>query len=428
MIAIIGAGVSGLSCAWWLRERGARVTVFETGAEVGGKVRSEAGEALREAGPHTLLADEELLDWMRRLGLSPVWPDPAGEARHVLLNGRYRALPSGALGLLGGNLLSWGGKLDLLRGILKAGSQGEGDLSLEAFCRARFGDEAFVRLLEPAVNGIFAGDARELVLRETMPGLAVAAESGRSLWRGMLRGSARRRRSCYLSGGLQQLPRRLARDLDVRLNAEVTALRRDGEGWLLRTGGRWEQAEQVVLALPAKAAAALLHPLRPEVADICRRIPYAAMAVVSTLLEDDALEKPLPGAGALHPSAEESVALGHLLVSNSYPEVCDKGYRLMSSFIGGRRHPERLEWPDERLLAELNRELEERFGLRGSPAEQRVVRWREALPQGTALQGRLRSALAPLQAKGLHVCANWLDGVSLADCLRKGRKLAEQLA
>ncbi|VEB41905.1 Uncharacterised protein [Chromobacterium violaceum] len=53
-------------------------------------------------------------------------------------------------------------------------------------------------------------------------------------------------------------------------------------------------ADRVVLAVPAAAAAELLHPLAPEMADVCRRIPYAPLAVVSTLLDGEAMEKPLP--------------------------------------------------------------------------------------------------------------------------------------
>lgn len=75
MIAVIGAGVSGLSCAWWLQRHGMPVRVFEAAERVGGKVSTLAGEALCEQGPNTLLLDEELGQWLaelacRRCGLS----------------------------------------------------------------------------------------------------------------------------------------------------------------------------------------------------------------------------------------------------------------------------------------------------------------------------------------------------------------------
>ena len=37
MIVVIGAGVSGLSCAWQLRRRGVEAVVLEASARVGGR-------------------------------------------------------------------------------------------------------------------------------------------------------------------------------------------------------------------------------------------------------------------------------------------------------------------------------------------------------------------------------------------------------
>ncbi|POZ60551.1 protoporphyrinogen oxidase [Chromobacterium alticapitis] len=429
MIAVIGAGVSGLSCAWWLRRQGAEVVVYEADDRVGGKVSTEGGAVLREEGPHTLLADEELLQWLQSLGLSPVWPSQAGAVRHVLLDGCYRRLPEGPLQLLGGNLLSWGGKWKVIRGMLRPGAGSAGLDSVATFCDSRFGSEVLAKVLDPMVGGVFAGDPQELRLQEALPELAEAAQCRGPFLSGLLKMRKRMegRRACTLQGGLQQLPLRLAAELDVRLNCPVTALRREGAGWRLRTAAGWERAQQVVLALPAAQAATLLHPLAPALADACRRIPYAPLAVVSTLLEADALEWPLEGGGALHPEAEGMLTLGHLSVSNSYPHVCPDGTQLLTSFIGGRRHPERMELSDAEMLLGLNREMAERFGLRARPVSQRVTRWPAALPQGTSLQGRVRRMAQPLAGQGLHVCANWLDGVSLADCLRKGRRLAARL-
>ncbi|KIA81948.1 protoporphyrinogen oxidase [Chromobacterium amazonense] len=429
MIAVIGAGVSGLSCAWWLQRQGAAVSVFEAADSVGGKVRTEQGEALCEAGPHTLLADEELLQWLPSLGLEPVWPHRDGRQRYILLNGRYRRLPAGPLQLLGGDLLSWRAKWQVVAGMLRSGEETAGLDSVAAFCDSRFGREVLSRVMDPMVGGIFAGDPRELRLEETLPDLAEAAQCRGPFLGGLMRMNRRlgRRRGCTLRGGLQQLPRQLARDLDVRLNTAVTALRREGAGWRLRTASGWTYAEQVVLALPASQAAMLLHPLAPALADACRRIPYAPLAVVSTLLDADALASPLPGGGALHPHGEDALTLGYLAVSASYPHVCQDDKRLLTCFIGGRRRPDLLRLSDEDLLSKVNAELDELFGLRAAPLSQRITRWSEALPQGTALQGRVRRLAQPLAAQGLHVCANWLDGVSLADCLRKGRRLADRL-
>ncbi|OHX14468.1 protoporphyrinogen oxidase [Chromobacterium sphagni] len=430
MIAVIGAGVSGLSCAWWLREQGLSARVFESSGDVGGKVRTLSAGMLCEAGPNTLLADEALLRWFSRLGLTPLWPAPGCGQRHVLLRGEYCRLPGGPLALLAGDFLTWPAKRRLLSGLLRHGGPQAGQASLAAFCRERFGAEVLERLLDPLVSGIFAGDPEELLLAETLPALAVAAQQPGPLWRALLRTHRRsgRRRVCTLDGGLQSLPRRLAQDLQVRLDSPVLELARAGGAWRLRTAAGWERFDRVVLALPADRAAVLLQPLAPKPAALCLRVPYAPVAVASTLVRASALARPLPGFGGLHPGSEAALALGHLMSSNLYPHVCRPGERLLTSFIGGRRQAGLMALDDEALLALLNRELERLFGLRERPLAQRLTRWPTALPQGTAVQGELRAAFAPWAERGLHLCVNWLDGASLPDCLEKGRRLALSIA
>ncbi|WP_047249107.1 protoporphyrinogen oxidase [Chromobacterium subtsugae] len=430
MIAVIGAGVSGLSCAWWLRARGAPVRVYEAAGRVGGKVWTRTEGALCEAGPNTLLADEALLRWLEELGLSPVWPACGGRPRHVLKDGRYHPLPQSVPQWLAGGFPGWSAKLGVAAGLLKSGDPRAGEESLAAFCRRQFGRAALDNLLDPLAGGVFAGDPDELLLAETLPELAAAAQSPGPLWRALLRlrGQRAARRVCTLAGGLESLPRRLARDLDIRLNAPATALARDGSGWRLRAGADWERFDQVVLALPAGAAADLLEASEPAAATLCRQVRYAPLAVAFTLARAEALTRPLPGFGGLHPHSEGALALGHLMSSNLYPHVCRPGERLLTSFIGGRRQAALLELDDDALLARLNWELERLFGLRGAPTLQRVARWPQALPQGTAIQRELRAATAPWAERGLHLCANWLDGASLPDCLDKGRRLAARIA
>ena len=44
-----------------------------------------------------------------------------------------------------------------------------GDESMAAFLRRRFGAQAFERVLEPLMAGIYAGDAEQMSLRATFP-------------------------------------------------------------------------------------------------------------------------------------------------------------------------------------------------------------------------------------------------------------------
>ncbi|MBN3005531.1 protoporphyrinogen oxidase [Chromobacterium alkanivorans] len=432
MIAVIGAGMSGLACAWQLRRRGLDAVVYEASGRVGGKVLSlDLAPGLMEAGPNTLLVDEGLRQWLLELGLTPLSPAPGPQRRFVLRHGRYCALPDGPAALLAASYFSWDAKWRLLSEPWRRSAPAQAE-TVAAFFRRRLGDEVLATVVDPFIGGVFAGDPEELLMRECLPALAAAEREAGSLvlgmWRRWRRGELRRKRMCTLAGGLSSLAERLARDLDVRLGCPALGLERAGESWRVLTAEGAQPASAVVLALPAPQAAQLLRACEPEWARACAALPYAPLTVVATVVAEQALRRPLQGFGGLHPVSEQALALGHLMSSRIYPHTAAPGSRLVTSFIGGSRQAALAALPDQALLQRLNLELARLFGLEGEPLSQRIVRWPQALPQGTAAMAALRPLAAAASGRGLHACSNWLDGVSLPDCLAKGRALADRLA
>ena len=72
-VAIVGAGITGLTAAFRLHQQGYRVTVFERTSRTGGSVQTirEAGYLI-ESGPNSLqYGAPELKQLIRDLGLEP---------------------------------------------------------------------------------------------------------------------------------------------------------------------------------------------------------------------------------------------------------------------------------------------------------------------------------------------------------------------
>ena len=122
-IAVIGAGVSGLTCAYELIERSQRgpdkteVICFEAGSRPGGNIRSEPGEGfLCEWGPNGFLdSAQTTLTLVRRLGLTDrlLPADDAAGARFIYRNGQLRPVPSTPGAFFRSDILPWPGKLRL---------------------------------------------------------------------------------------------------------------------------------------------------------------------------------------------------------------------------------------------------------------------------------------------------------------------------
>ena len=72
--AIIGAGISGLCTAYWLKKEGFEVTIYEASNRIGGSIVTEkSGGYLIDLGPNsTLETSDELKNLVKELGLEDI--------------------------------------------------------------------------------------------------------------------------------------------------------------------------------------------------------------------------------------------------------------------------------------------------------------------------------------------------------------------
>ena len=115
---IVGAGISGLSCAWFLRQRGQQVRVLEAGVQPGGCLTSTHDDGfLVEGGPNsTLMRNGALGELIHGLGLDAelLEANAAAKRRYVVKHDRLVALPGSPPAFLASPLFSAGAKLRLL--------------------------------------------------------------------------------------------------------------------------------------------------------------------------------------------------------------------------------------------------------------------------------------------------------------------------
>ncbi|MBX3028019.1 protoporphyrinogen oxidase [bacterium] len=454
---MIGGGISGLAAAHRLvelgRERGEAVEVrlFEASARLGGVIRSERRDGfVIEAGPDSFLSEKPAaLRLCERLGITDRLVGTREEFRrtYVVRDGRLRALPDGFLlmaptrfwPLLTTPLFSWTGKLRMAMDLVLPRGAG-GDESLASFVTRRLGREALARVAQPLVGGIYTADPARLGLAATMPRFLDMERSSRSIilamWR-QQRAAAQRaagsgaRWSLFLSfdGGLQclvdELQRRLP-DSTVQLARPIARLERDGAaGW--RLDGACA-CDGVVIATPAHAAAALLRPLDPALADDLDAIPYASSATVTFAFRREEIPHPLDGFGFVVPHVEHRALLAGTFSNLKYPGRAPAEWTLVRAFVGGALQPDLVELDDEALAAAVRRELQELLGVRAAPQLTRIARWRRAMPQyEVGHLERVSKIRARASALGVHLAGNAYEGVGIPDCIRSGESAAEAL-
>src|ERR1700688_288034 len=161
-VIIIGAGISGLSCAWRLKQLGIDAVVLEAGQRAGGVIRTEKIDGYQvEWGPNSFQPTPPILRLIHEAGL---WDDLLGPApnapRFVYLDGKLRKFPFGPL--------TAGGMMRILREPF-VGSKSRQDESVRDFFVRRFGTQLHDRLVAPMLTGIYAGHSAKLSIAGVVP-------------------------------------------------------------------------------------------------------------------------------------------------------------------------------------------------------------------------------------------------------------------
>lgn len=455
---VIGAGISGLTCAYRLRTLGLDAVVIERSPSAGGVIKSDRIDGfLIERGPNSTQGTEDFLGLVDELGLSArlVEGDPRSPA-YVYFGGRLHAVPSGLGSFLRSGLLSPIGKLRLMSEPLVGARRLGEEETVADFARRRLGAQTAERLVAPFVSGIYAGDSTKLSVQAAFPRLASLESDHGGLFRGMLAkarqarremrpgGAARGpvgRRLCSFRNGMSELPRALASRLgnDLRLGCERITLspaETDREGSLFSI--RFDQAGQhtemltreLIVATRAPAAAELLAPLSQELSALLKGVEYPPLAIIHMGYPKPCFKAPLRGFGFLVAPRERMNLLGCVWNSSLFTGRSPEGHELLTAFIGGARNPSATLLSDDELAATTHAELKTVLGLKCDPRVVGVTRYQESIPQynlGHAGRvNRIEKGIAEI--KGLGLIGNYLHGVSVADCVSEADRRARDVA
>jgi oxygen-dependent protoporphyrinogen oxidase len=457
-VVVVGGGIAGLTAAYTLDRlrSGApeqfEISLVEADARLGGKLLTErVDDLIVEAGPDSFLAQKPAaLQLCQELGLGDevIGTSEAGGGTYILRAGRLQPLPEGITllvptkfgPLLRSRLLSPWGKLRMALDLVIPSKRDDADESVGAFVRRRLGDEAFERMAQPLLSGIYAGDAEQLSILSTFPRLRQAEREHGSLIRGMLaqRRAAPRtapggpRRSAFLTlrGGMGSLAEALAGALarvDVRLGVAATRVEQDGDCYRLRLAdGAAVEAHAVLLATPAYASADLIVDLDPSLSDTLRGIPYVSTATITLAYQAGDLPPNAAGRGFVIPRVEGRELTAVTWVSNKFPGRAPPGVVLLRAFVGRAGREGAVDLPDDLLLRLVRDELRAILAIDAAPIVTRIYRWHRALPQYViGHEARLASidrALA--RHPGLYLLGSAYRGVGIPDCIQSGREAA----
>jgi len=453
---VIGAGISGLTAAYYLKKAGRNPLLLESADRAGGVIESLDAEGfLIERGPNSLRGTQELLDLTEDLSLTREFMagDPHAPA-YVYFGGELHAVPMSPTALVKTRLLSTSAKLRLLKEPFIRPRIATGEESLASFVRRRLGSEVLERIVAPFVSGVYAGDVEQLSVQAVFGQFAEFEAEAGSILRGAIRAARRAKqeaarkqeppkrslkpyRLCSFKNGLQSLPRTLAKALggcfvssarvtDVQAQPSIPKFRVTYE---LHGQRQSVAADRLIIATPADAAARLLQNVAPALASLLTDLPYTSIASVPLAYRVEQLGRPLDGFGFLAPRSAGLRTLGSIWSSSLFPNRAPAGWAYCTNFIGGETDRAAAQLSDEELIRIVHGDLQKVLGVTGEPRRLPITRWPRAIPQyviGHAERTKqIETALA--QVKGLRLIGNYLHGVAIGDCLRNAKMAAATL-
>lgn len=448
-VGVIGAGIAGLTAAYQLHRAGLDVTVFEATDRVGGKIRTERADGyLLEHGPNTIQTATPLMNTLiDQLGLADdvVEADAAAKKRYVVRGGQPLPLPTSPLAFFRSNLLSTRGKLRLLAEPFISAADSDADESLADFTRRRLGQELLDYGLNPFVAGIFAGDPETLSVQHAFGRLYALEQEHGSLFKGVLHQMRNRtpsdapgdsgpaRRMFSFRDGLQTLPKALAAPLTIRRAAPVMRLRRSNAQWRLTvppegTAPGNHAFDAVISTVPLHRFAALDFDTDLD-RSLFARVMYPPVSVIAMGYRRADVGHPLDGFGMLVPEVEDRYQiLGTIFSSALFPDRAPDGHVLLTTFVGGARHPVLGRAPDDQQQAIVERDLKALLDIDGRPTFVRPVRWPHAIPQYTLGYGSVKRQIDQLEARhsALFLAGNYRDGISVGDAMHSGQDAAQR--
>lgn len=440
-ICVIGGGLGGLAAARALVAAGHDAHVYEAAARVGGVLHTSTGDGyLREHAASSFLGNvtRGARSLCEQLGVPLESASPRAKRRWIFLDGKLRALPRNPLEVVRTDLLTWRGKLDLLREPLRP-PRAPGDESVYAFAARRFGAEAARAVVAPFVTGVFAADAHEVSLEAGFPRLA-DLDAGGGIVRGLALQAAKTAFKRFAGGGKKQRPpsglfapkgglgamiAALTAELGARVHtgkrvaqlaAEPRGVRIDGEAW-----------DAAVLAVPAEDAVSLVAPL-PELASRLRLFHRAPAQIVYLGYPEAAVPGAVDGFGFLVAKGEDLRVLGVVFESVVWPGRAPAGHVLLRCILGGGRDPDTAALDDAALVEHARRDLGVVLGATGTPAHASVVRWTRGVAQyPVGHRDHVRSAVTAARTHRIALAGADYRGTGVNDLVADADVIVEEV-
>ena len=448
-IVIIGAGLTGLTLAFYLKKQGKDVLIIEKSAKTGGVIQTvKDDEFVYETGPNTGdVGNPEVAELFEDLeGLCTLeTADPSAKRRLIWKNGKWRALPSGFWSAVTTPLFTLTDKFRVLgEPFRKKGTNPEENLA--DLVKRRLGKSFLNYAIDPFISGIYAGDPKYLIPKYALPKLYALEQNYGSFIKGSMKKAKENKKDPRMQkatkevfsakGGLSNLIKALTEKTgleNILLKAKNTTVLPVENGFGIQTEINGETVQIKAKKVVTTSGAYELMNLLPFLSE-SEKTPFQELKYASVVQAIVGYRKwkgrDIKAFGGLVPTIEERNILGALFTSSFFTGRSPKNGALISVFMGGTKKPEIYEMEDEEIETLISRDLCEMLGMPVfRPDLFEIYRYKYAIPQYGLSSAQRFETINQLHEKypGLILAGNIRNGIGMADRIKQARDIAEEL-
>ncbi|WP_052254392.1 protoporphyrinogen oxidase [Salinicoccus sp. YB14-2] len=449
-VAIIGAGISGLSASYYLTENNQDIEVdlYEKAGHTGGKINTyrEDGYVI-ELGPESYLSRKEALtDLAKAIGMEQdLVRNETGQA-YIYANHKLNPVPPGTmLGVpteikpfLTTSLITPMGKLRALLDLTKKKMPLYTDISAGYFFRNRLGDEVLENLIEPLLSGVYSTPIDSLSLMSTYPNFKNQEEKYGSLIRGMIKSKPPKSNTkkvgqfFQFKNGLISFIEKLGeqvenQNVNLKLNSDVENIEKVEDGYKVTVNGIAKTYDEVIITTPHFQYKRWFDDKELE---YFKHMPATSVATVVMGFDKSQLINDIDGTGFVVSRNMDTAITACTWTNKKWKHSTPEGKVLLRAYVGRPGDFVVEEKSEEDIVRLALKDLNKIMDIKGEPELQIVTKLKNSMPNYNVGHKEMIDGIQNYMEEtypGIHLIGASHYAVGLPDCVKGAKEAADKI-